>query len=108
MAVTQSVSPNLVIYSNLGLYHVLVIACIDQLSSSGSSLTSLLTPGQVYEKTREDPEIGSVMGSCAQAFLRYDQTTHLQVVRDKRSKPSEDKNLDDLANPESGPKSTRT
>ena len=29
-------------------------------SSSGSSLTSWLTPGQVYEKSREDPEIGSV------------------------------------------------
>ena len=32
------------------------------LSSSGSSLTSWLTPGQVYEKSREDPEIGFVMG----------------------------------------------
>ena len=32
------------------------------LSSSGSSLTSWLTPRQVYEKSREDPEIGSVMG----------------------------------------------
>ena len=32
------------------------------LSSSGSSLTSWLTPRQVYKKTREDPEIGSVMG----------------------------------------------
>ena len=33
-----------------------------KLSSSGSSLMSWLTPGQVYEKSREDPEIGSVMG----------------------------------------------
>ena len=33
-----------------------------QLSSSGSSLTFWLTPGQVYEKSREDPEIGFVMG----------------------------------------------
>ena len=32
------------------------------LSSSGSSLTSWLTPRQVYEKSREDPEIGLVMG----------------------------------------------
>ena len=32
------------------------------LSSSGSSLTFWLTPGQVYEKSREDPEIGVVMG----------------------------------------------
>ena len=32
------------------------------LSSSGPSLTSWLTPGQVYEKSREDPEIGFVMG----------------------------------------------
>ena len=32
------------------------------LSSSGSSLTSWLTPGQVYEKASEDPEIGFVMG----------------------------------------------
>ena len=33
-----------------------------QLSSSGSSLTSWLTPTQVYKKSREDPKIGSVMG----------------------------------------------
>ena len=32
------------------------------LSSSGSSLTSWLTPRQVYEKSREDPEIEFVMG----------------------------------------------
>ena len=32
------------------------------LSSSGSSLTSWLTPRQFYEKSREDPEIGVVMG----------------------------------------------
>ena len=32
------------------------------LSSSGFSLTSWLTPGQVYETSRENPEIGSVMG----------------------------------------------
>ena len=36
--------------------------CSWVLSSSGSSLTSWLTPRQVYEKSREDPEIGSVMG----------------------------------------------
>ena len=32
------------------------------LSSSGSSLTSWLTPRQGYKKSREDPEIGFVMG----------------------------------------------
>ena len=32
------------------------------LSSSGSSLTSWLTSGQVYEKSREDSKIGSVIG----------------------------------------------
>ena len=32
------------------------------LSSSGTSLTSWLTPGQVYKKSREAPEIGFVMG----------------------------------------------
>ena len=32
------------------------------LSSSGSSLTSWLTPRQVYEMSGEDPEIGFVMG----------------------------------------------
>ena len=30
--------------------------------SSGSSLTSWLTLGQVYIMSREDPDIGSVMG----------------------------------------------
>ena len=38
------------------------LQCDKILSSSGSSLTSWLTPGQVYEKSREDPEIGFVMG----------------------------------------------
>ena len=38
------------------------------LSSSGSSLTSWLTPRQVYEKSREDPEIGFVMGWCQVKF----------------------------------------
>ena len=32
------------------------------LSSSGSSLTSWLTSGQVYEQSSEDPEVRSVMG----------------------------------------------
>ena len=46
-------------------YHTNEVYCwptdfVELFSSSGSSLTSWLTPGQVYEKSREDPEIGSV------------------------------------------------
>ena len=33
-----------------------------KLNVKGSSLTSWLTPGKVYETSRENPEIGSVMG----------------------------------------------